>query len=103
MPRGVFRCAGGGSWCAIEVTEDRQWQGLIAALGAPQWMSESKLAALADREACEDEIEQRLAQETRRYAVADLVCLLQAHGVPAAMVATSADVTNDPQLTDRRY
>jgi benzylsuccinate CoA-transferase BbsF subunit len=103
VPRGVFPCAGEESWCAIEVTEDRQWQGLIAALGAPQWMSESMLAALADREACEDEIEKRLAQETRRYAVADLVRLLQAHGVPAAMVATSADVTNDPQLADRCY
>ena len=33
----------------------------------------------------------------------DLVQLLQAHGVAAAMVATSADVTNDPQLAARRY
>jgi hypothetical protein len=36
-------------------------------------MSESKLAMLADREACEDEVEAWLAQETRRYPASDLV------------------------------
>jgi benzylsuccinate CoA-transferase BbsF subunit len=107
VPRGVFPClppsSGEEAWCAIEVSDDRQWQGLVAALGAPQWMREDKLAALADREACQSEIETRLAQETRRYPAGDLMRLLQAHGVPAAVVATSADVTSDPQLAARGY
>jgi crotonobetainyl-CoA:carnitine CoA-transferase CaiB-like acyl-CoA transferase len=103
VPRGVFPCAAEETWCAIEVTDDGQWQGLVAALDAPQWMSESKLAMLADREACEDEVEAWLAQETRRYPASDLVSLLQAHGVPAAVVATSADVSSDPQLAARGY
>jgi benzylsuccinate CoA-transferase BbsF subunit len=103
VPRGVFPCSGDDSWCAIEVTGDRQWQGLVAALGAPEWMREGKLAALADREACQHEIETRLAQETRRYRACDLVRLLQEHGVAAAVVATSADVTADRQLAARGY
>jgi benzylsuccinate CoA-transferase BbsF subunit len=103
VPRGVFPCAGDEAWCAIEVNDDGQWQALVTALGAPQWMREEKLAALADREACQGEIETRLAQETRRYPANDLVQLLQAHGVAAAAVATSADVTNDPQLAARGY
>jgi len=53
VPRGVFPClpasSGEEAWCAIEVTDDRQWQGLVAALGAPQWMREDKLAALGRR------------------------------------------------------
>jgi benzylsuccinate CoA-transferase BbsF subunit len=103
VPRGVFPCSDEDSWCAIEVTDDRQWQGLVAALGAPDWLRAGKLAAVAEREACQDEIEMRLAQETRRYRAPDLVRLLQEHGVAAAVVATSADVTADRQLAARGY
>jgi benzylsuccinate CoA-transferase BbsF subunit len=103
VPRGVFPCAGADAWCAIEVDNDRQWHGLVAALGAPDWMREDALATAAAREARRDTIEARLAQETRRFTDADLVARLQARGVPAAKVATSADVTADPQLIARGY
>jgi benzylsuccinate CoA-transferase BbsF subunit len=103
VPRGVFPCAGEDAWCAIEVEDDGQWQGLTAALGAPEWMREHALATLAGREARRDAIETRLAQETRRLPVSELVARLQAHGVAAAKVATSADVTADPQLLARGY
>jgi benzylsuccinate CoA-transferase BbsF subunit len=103
VPRGVFPCAGEESWCAIEVADDRQWQGLVAALGAPDWMRDSKLAVVADREPCRDDIERRLAHETRRYPADELVRLLQSQGVPASVVATSADVVADPQLAARGY
>ena len=29
VPRGVFPCAGEDAWCAIEVNDDRHWQGLV--------------------------------------------------------------------------
>jgi benzylsuccinate CoA-transferase BbsF subunit len=103
VPRGVFPCAGADSWCAIEVVDDRQWQGLCAALGAPEWMRTEALATLAGREASQDTIETQLAQETRRFGAPDLVQRLQAHGVAAAMVATSADVTGDAQLAARGF
>jgi benzylsuccinate CoA-transferase BbsF subunit len=103
VPRGVFPCTDEDSWCAIEVESDRSWQGLVASLGAPEWMREDQLKTLSGRQAREDAIEARLAQETRRFSAAELVQRLQAHGVAAAKVATSADVTSDPQLLARRY
>ena len=103
VPRGVFPCAGEDVWCAIEANDDRDWQGLIDALGAPEWMRDDELKTLPGREARQDAIETRLAQETGRYSAAELVARLQAHGVAAAKVATSADVTSDPQLLARRY
>jgi benzylsuccinate CoA-transferase BbsF subunit len=102
-PRGVFPCAGEDTWCAIEVNNDRDWQGLVDALGAPEWMREDQFKTLPGREAHQDAIEARLAQETRRYSAAELVQRLQTHGVAAAKVATAADVTSDPQLLARRY
>jgi benzylsuccinate CoA-transferase BbsF subunit len=103
VPRGVFPCSEDESWCAIEVTGDTQWQGLVAALGSPEWMCDPVLAALAGRAARQDEIEQKLAHETRRNAVTELVERLQRHGVAAAAVQTSADVAGDPQLRARQY
>jgi benzylsuccinate CoA-transferase BbsF subunit len=103
VPRGVFPCAGEDAWCAIEVSSDRAWQGLVAALGAPEWMRADTLATLAGREVQQEMIERRLGQETRRLPCAELVRRLQAHGVAAAKVATSADVTDDPQLRARGY
>ena len=103
VPRGVFPCAGEDVWCAIEANDDRDWQGLVDALGAPEWMRDDELKTLPGREARQDAIETRLAQETGRYSAAELVARLQAHGVAAAKVATSADVTSDPQLLARRY
>jgi benzylsuccinate CoA-transferase BbsF subunit len=103
VPRGVFPCAGEDVWCAIEANDDRDWQGLVDALGAPEWMRDDELKTLPGREARQGEIEARLAQETGRYSAAELVVRLQAHGVAAAKVATSADVTSDPQLLARRY
>src|SRR5262249_57569123 len=69
----------------------------------PEWMREHALATLAGREAQRDAIETRLAEETRRLPAGELVARLQAHGVAAAKVATSADVTADPQLLARGY
>jgi benzylsuccinate CoA-transferase BbsF subunit len=103
VPRGVFPCAGEDVWCAIEANDDRDWQGLVDALGAPEWMRDDQLKTLPGREARQDAIEALLAQETGRYSAAELVVRLQAHGVAAAKVATSADVTSDPQLLARRY
>ncbi|MGZ5814641.1 MAG: CaiB/BaiF CoA transferase family protein [Xanthobacteraceae bacterium] len=102
-PRGVFPCAGEDTWCAIEVNDDGDWQGLVDAFGAPQWMREDQFKTLPDREAHQDAIEARLAQETRCYSAAELVQRLQTRGVAAAKVATAADVTSDPQLLARRY
>jgi benzylsuccinate CoA-transferase BbsF subunit len=103
VPRGVFPCRGEDTWCAIEVAGDAQWQGLVSALGAPEWMREPHLATAVGRAQHEDEIERRLALETRRYVASELAELLQRHGVAAAAVATSADVTQDPQLLARNY
>jgi benzylsuccinate CoA-transferase BbsF subunit len=103
VPRGVFPCRGEDTWCAIEVANDAQWQGLIAALGSPALMASTAYATLAGRERCVDEIEQQLSQETSRYVSEELVERLQHHGVAAAVVQTSAEVAGDPQLRARRY
>ncbi len=103
VPCGVFPCAGEDVWCAIEVEDDAGWKALAAALGSPAWMADPALATLAGRSARIDEIEAKLAQETRDKRADDLVAQLQAHGVASSVVETSADVCADPQLHARGY
>jgi benzylsuccinate CoA-transferase BbsF subunit len=103
VPRGVFPCIGEEAWCAIEVAGDPQWRQLAAAIGSPDWMRDAELATVAGRMRREDEVERKLARETSRYAVSELVGLLQARGVAASAVETSADVTQDAQLVARGY
>ena len=66
-------------------------------------MADPALVTLAGRSARIDEIEAKLAQETRDKRADDLVAQLQAHGVASSVVETSADVCADPQLHARGY
>ncbi|WP_454689213.1 CaiB/BaiF CoA transferase family protein [Achromobacter aloeverae] len=102
-PHGVFRCAGDDRWIAIAVMTDAQWRGLAAALGAPAWMNDARLATASGRLANVDEVEERLNAETAGHGVEALVLALQAHGVPAGRVSTAADVIEDPQLRHRGH
>ena len=36
-PRGVYRCRGEDKWVAIEVEDEKAWQGLAGAIGKPGW------------------------------------------------------------------
>ena len=36
-PHGVFPCAGDDRWISIAVFEPEEWEGLVAAMGAPDW------------------------------------------------------------------
>ena len=101
--RGVSLRDGDDTWCAIEVATDAQWQGLVdgARLARRGW-TQRPMPRSPGVTRDEDEIEQRLAQETKRFDAPTLVELLQHHGVAAAVVQTSADVADDPQLRARR-
>src|SRR3977135_597221 len=96
VPRGVFPCAGEDVWCAIEANDDRDWQGVVDALGAPEWMRDDQLKTLRGREARQDLIEARLAQETRRYSAAELVQRLQAPRVAGGEGGTTGGRAHDP-------
>jgi benzylsuccinate CoA-transferase BbsF subunit len=90
-------------WCAIEVCTDRQWTGLTAALGKPEWAADARFATQDGRLAHRDVIEELLRSETARFDVSDLASRLQSAGVPASPVETNADVLADPQLCARGY
>ncbi len=81
--QGVFPCAGDDRWIAISLRDAQDAQACARVLG---------IAAL-----------DALPDATRTHDPHTLMRALQAAGVPAGVVQTSADVLSDPQLRHRAH
>ena len=105
VPQGVYRCAaddtvGDDGWLAIAVTNDAQWQALVAALGLPD---EPAWAHAAGRRADAARIDAHIEAATRHRGRLDWTQRLQAAGVPAGAVMVPPDWLADPHLTQRQF
>lgn len=102
-PNGVFPCAGVDRWCAISATCDQEWDALADELGHPEWSADPRFATFAGRKANEPALEALIAEATCDRDPWLLASALQARGVAAAVVQTSADLLHDPHLAARGY
>ncbi|MBP1685898.1 MAG: putative CoA-transferase family [Deltaproteobacteria bacterium] len=100
-PHGVFPCAGEDRWISIAVTTDREWQGLVAALGEPAWAKSPNFASPAERVRHIDALHEHIAQWTATFSDYDLASRLQQHGVAATPVLDVADLFHDPHYRAR--
>ncbi|MEE9277831.1 MAG: CoA transferase [Dehalococcoidia bacterium] len=102
-PHGVFPCLGDDRWCAIAVMDDDHWHGLCAAMNRDDWRADPTLAHAAGRLQRQEELETTIAAWTETQSAEALQDRLQTRGVPAHLVATTADVEHDPQLQHRGH
>lgn len=103
-PHNVFRCAGEDEWCAIAVLDDEQWRTLVGLIGDPSLQSDLSLTSAKERLQRVDEIEAAVETWTKGRSATSVMELLQEHGVPAGVVASSKFLMeDDAQLRDRGY
>ncbi|MBU1156022.1 MAG: CoA transferase, partial [Proteobacteria bacterium] len=102
-PHGVYPCAGKDRWVAITVMEDRQWKGLVHAMGSPEWALDPELERLEGRLAQGEELDRRIAQWTESREDHEVMELLQALQVPAGVANDGRDLGGNPQLVYDRY
>ncbi len=103
-PHGVYPCAGTDQWIAITVADDVQWQALVEAMGRPAWALEARWQTLPQRHRERKELDALIAGWTAGQDKQELMCKLQAKGVPAGAVQDAHDVTRvDPQLAHRGH
>ena len=100
-PHGVFPCAGEDRWIAIAVLSDDEWQGLVQALGSPDWALDPAYSAAAGRLAGQDSLHEHLAAWTVARDDYELASLLQEHGVAATPALNIADLLHDPHYRAR--
>jgi crotonobetainyl-CoA:carnitine CoA-transferase CaiB-like acyl-CoA transferase len=102
-PHGVFRCLGDDRWCAISVSDEREWQAFCKALGTPSWVKEPRWSTLQGRKENEDLLEEKVGEWTGQRSAEEVVTSLQKEGVPAALVTNWEDMTADPQINHRQH
>lgn len=97
-PHGVYPC-GDGRWLVIQVQSERQWGSLRGVLGS----NIAGFGDLDDRLERSDELDAAIVEWCARRPAADAMDSLQAAGVPAAGVAASKELMENPHLRVRRF
>lgn len=100
-PHGVFPARGADRWVSIAVLDDAEWQGLVRAMGSPDWASDPAYAEAAGRVAGIEALHERMAAWTRGHDDCALAELLQRHGVRAAPVLDVGDLLKNPHYRTR--
>lgn len=100
-PHNVYRCAGADEWISIAVGSDAEWQGLVRALGSPDWALAPEYATAEGRWTHRDRLDQSIAAWSADKSYYDAMRLLQAEGVPATPSFKAEDLFNDPHVLAR--
>ena len=114
-PHGAFRCEtikvktpfgeqDEQRWCVIACFDEGQWAALRSALGDPEWASEEGFASLPKRKEHEDELEAHIEEWTCQRSPEEVMTVLQAAGVPAAVIQNARDLLDDDEhIREREY
>jgi benzylsuccinate CoA-transferase BbsF subunit len=84
-PHGAYRCRGENRWLALSVSNDQQWQGLLTALGNPDWGNDPRFATQAGRLEQRDELDRLVGNWTEQQeaeTAADLRSVRGRQGAP---------------------
>jgi benzylsuccinate CoA-transferase BbsF subunit len=100
-PHGVYKCKGDDRWCTIAATSEEEWQILCREMGKLELTKDPRFISLENRKKNEDELNRIINDWTAGQAPEDVMNRLQKAGVPAGVVANTADTLNDPQLRQR--
>ena len=101
-PHDCYPCAGEDRWCVIAAANDQQWSALAHILG-DDIEQDARFKTHADRlknRAALNLIISQWAKDKDVFAIRDQ---LQEIGVPAGVVQTGKDLTDDPHLKQRGF
>jgi crotonobetainyl-CoA:carnitine CoA-transferase CaiB-like acyl-CoA transferase len=102
-PQGCFQCAGEDEWVVLTVRDEAEWQALCAILGRAEWAADAALSSHAGRRAQHDAIDAAIEAWTQELEAPVAMARLQACGIPAGQVTSTADLERDPHLRARDW
>ena len=97
-PCNAYPCAGEDRWITIAATNEREWESLLAVMGAAALAGDSRFVTVEARMARQDELDAIIAGWTGDQDAFKLAERLQEAGVPAGPVLRGPDL-----LADRHY
>jgi crotonobetainyl-CoA:carnitine CoA-transferase CaiB-like acyl-CoA transferase len=102
-PHGVYPCSGKDRWVAICCETDAQWAELCGLLRRPELMHDLRFSTRDARLRNQDAMDLMVAEWTRTLDASEAESLLQSRGIAASKVASSEDMSCDPQLLHRSH
>lgn len=87
---GVLPCKDG--YVEVLTVEQQQWEALLAAMGHPAWADDERFRDPISRGKHGDEINRHLRAWSAQLTTAELFARAKAHGVPAGIFHTPAEV-----------
>jgi crotonobetainyl-CoA:carnitine CoA-transferase CaiB-like acyl-CoA transferase len=99
-PHGAYRCAGADDWLSLAVTGDTEWRSLCALIPGLAPLAGLGRAERRERDAA---IDTALAAWLRPQPAASAAAHLTRAGIPAAALASSADLVDSDHLKARGF
>jgi CoA:oxalate CoA-transferase len=98
---GLMTCKDG--WVILTMPQDHQWEGLVKAMGSPDWVQPETYATEMGRAQHRDEIQPRVEEWALQHTQDELYHLAQSHSVPLSPVRSTEDVFNWQQSQERGF
>jgi len=102
-PHNIYPCAGDDRWCAIDVTNEKEWAAFCQAIGQAALAKDARFKDLASRKKNEAELDKIVGDWTKQHTPEDAMQILQKAGVPSGAVRSSKYVAECPQLKYRHF
>lgn len=91
------------AWMALTVRDDRDWQGLVDAMGDPPALRDRRFATQGARRIAHDEIDKHVGAWASGQRADVLVAMLQARRVPAERLLTNDRMYDEAHLNARGF
>jgi len=98
----LLRCRDGG-YIMVVLHPDKQWKGVVEAMGTPEWTKQEKFGTHKVRESNFNELRERLREEALKYDTEDLFHRIQSQGTACAPVCSAEQVFKSPQTQARGF
>ncbi|MCL0101652.1 CoA transferase [Dehalococcoidia bacterium] len=102
-PHNAYQCLGEDSWVAIAVSDEKEWQGLLRAMGSPDWARDERFFTQAARFTNREALDTLVTEWTLKHENRWVMVTLQEEDVPAGVLNNEEDAFNDPQLNARGF
>jgi len=92
-----------GVYILLEAGRDGQWQGLVKAMGNPEWAKDEKFSTEQGRREHGDELREHLVAWASNYTADELFHMVQALGTPSAPINSVEKLLNSPHIEARQF
>ena len=98
---GLYRCKD-GFWQMV-LPSQRQWEGLVNAMGGPAWAAEERFATQESRVVHRDEVDELIEAWAMGHTRQEIYESLQGEGVAAGPAYATEELLEDPQMEHRGF